>query len=370
MLRDCGAGLHISGNKVFGGDAGSGTPGKEGGNGEAGVAGTAGVKAKDVGKAKDAAGKLDTATDDSAAGSEETSSDDGATASDGGSADACSMACQSDADCANMPNLPACRLGACESGCCTVVLDLDGTTCDDGLSCTSDDACLNGSCTGKATGCDDGLPCTLDTCDAKGCKHEPAQGACFIAGACYADGETDPGSDCQWWEGTDYVTVDPCWGVGANPPAPVCRPLVDAQLVVANNLFYSVRPLWSAAFAGGTTGAATVPCPLNSQSTGSVVVDDAYWFNGGSAPLLSACTPIDGGAHSTGLASAAPDPQLVSTALDTSSYAALRTSARAGLRPAPGSPLRGAGVAVSPDVPLVDANGSARPASPSIGALE
>ena len=55
------------------------------------------------------------------------SSDDGATASDGGSADACSMACQSDADCANMPNLPACRLGACESGCCTVVLDLDGT---------------------------------------------------------------------------------------------------------------------------------------------------------------------------------------------------------------------------------------------------
>jgi hypothetical protein len=54
-VRDCGPGLHVRGNKVFGGDAGSGVPGSAGGNGEAGVVGTAGVKAKDIGKASCAA---------------------------------------------------------------------------------------------------------------------------------------------------------------------------------------------------------------------------------------------------------------------------------------------------------------------------
>jgi hypothetical protein len=154
-------------------------------------------KAKDAGKPKDGASEADSAAE-TESGTDGAAESDGSTADAG--ADACSITCQTDTDCANMPNLPACRLGACENGCCTVVIDLDGTPCDDGLDCSSEDACLNGSCTGTASGCDDGLACTLDTCDAKGCKHEAANGSCFIEGACYADGETDPASDCQWCE--------------------------------------------------------------------------------------------------------------------------------------------------------------------------
>jgi hypothetical protein len=49
--------------------------------------------------------------------------------------------------------------------------------------------------------------------------------------------EDGAGSDCQTWDPNlqDYVTVDPCWGVGARPPAPVNRVLRSDTLTLVNN---------------------------------------------------------------------------------------------------------------------------------------
>lgn len=51
--------------------------------------------------------------------------------------------------------------------------------CDDGNSCTSNDHCVAGACTGTAQSCDDGDPCTDDTCtDSGGCLHTNNTGPC------------------------------------------------------------------------------------------------------------------------------------------------------------------------------------------------
>lgn len=52
----------------------------------------------------------------------------------------------------------------------------NSAACSDDNSCTTGDACLLGTCTGKAvdtkTVCDDNVPCTVDSCDAEsGCVH-------------------------------------------------------------------------------------------------------------------------------------------------------------------------------------------------------
>jgi hypothetical protein len=73
----------------------------------------------------------------------------------------------------------------------------NGGACDDGNACTKDDYCQAGSCKGTYYGatCSDSLACTDDGCDGKGGCLPPAlkAGWCLIAGACYQDGEQDPG---------------------------------------------------------------------------------------------------------------------------------------------------------------------------------
>jgi len=69
-----------------------------------------------------------------------------------------------------------CTIDGCDSqaGTCTHVVAGDGTSCDDGLYCTVNDACWGGVCGGTARDCDDGNPCTLDSCDdsSASCVHD------------------------------------------------------------------------------------------------------------------------------------------------------------------------------------------------------
>jgi cysteine-rich repeat protein len=65
----------------------------------------------------------------------------------------------------------------------------DGALCDDGLACTSNDACLAGVCEGTlecldAIDCDDGTPCTLNVC-LDGCC---APSECSVIGDVTGDG--------------------------------------------------------------------------------------------------------------------------------------------------------------------------------------
>jgi len=68
--------------------------------------------------------------------------------------------------------------GECETndcnrntGQCTLALVPDGTACDDGSSCTTDDACSGGACNGNLVSCADADSCTLDYCTPAGCTH-------------------------------------------------------------------------------------------------------------------------------------------------------------------------------------------------------
>jgi VCBS repeat protein len=59
-----------------------------------------------------------------------------------------------------------CTQGSCDSitGECQAADRDDGTPCDDGNSCTIDDACQTGVCTGPLKDCDDSDSCTEDSC--------------------------------------------------------------------------------------------------------------------------------------------------------------------------------------------------------------
>jgi hypothetical protein len=77
---------------------------------------------------------------------------------------------------------------------------LTGPACDDGESCTTDDACIAGRCVGRAVGCDDHVACTQDSCAGGACIHTPMdarcdRGQCVVAACRPGDGGAD-GEGC------------------------------------------------------------------------------------------------------------------------------------------------------------------------------
>lgn len=79
-----------------------------------------------------------------------------------------------------------------ETGLCVEVISADGVECDDLDSCTLEDACLNGTCTGMEQTCNDFNYCTMDACNpTKGCVNTPVTGPCDDGDIC-----TNPDS-CQ-----------------------------------------------------------------------------------------------------------------------------------------------------------------------------
>lgn len=173
------------------------------------------------------------------------------------------------------------------------------------------------------------------------------------------------GSDCQFWDGTDYVTVNPCWGVGSNAPAPVRRVLRSANVVVQNNAFISVTGHFSNALGGST-----IPCPLNViDGSADLHFDGNYWFNGNSPLPASGCSDPGEGSHSVYSTSVPATSPGLGTSVQTSSFANLLSSAQTALTPAAGSVLSRRGLAVNNRGSLDQARVS-RPNPPSIGALE
>ncbi len=94
----------------------------------------------------------------------------------------------------------------------------DTATCEDGLFCTTEDACVDGRCEGTPLECEDGVACNgtstcneeLDACSPGG--NQCGQGAvcnvatgacvttctgCVIDGVCLANGAEEPGNPCR-----------------------------------------------------------------------------------------------------------------------------------------------------------------------------
>ena len=148
------------------------------------------------------------------------------------------------------------------------------------------------------------------------------------------------GNDCQTWDAgvNDYVTIDPCWGVGANLPAPINRVLSTSAVTVQNNLFAAAGGHF-----GHSYGGTTVACPLNViDSDAALRLKANYWWNGANALPDAQCSPLPAEADSVGAAGqTTASPLLALTLLETASLADLTATARLALTPASNSPLAG-----------------------------
>lgn len=96
--------------------------------------------------------------------------------------------------------------------------------CDDGDACTADDICAEGSCAGLAVDCDDGNDCTLDTCNVTaGCQFSAIDGgdcddglACSTGDACVAGLCTADTSECFCTPTFDDAAKFVALSIGAN----------------------------------------------------------------------------------------------------------------------------------------------------------
>lgn len=130
-----------------------------------------------------------------------------------------------------------CSVDSCTASGCQHVPALDGSTCDDGTACVSDQRCITGSCSGGTTKCDDGGPCTTDVCQLGACGYFalPAGTPCEDSDLCTQGGEcTTQGScapvlllDCN---DNNPCTIDSCGGEGC-----VYLPLDPSQTVTCND---------------------------------------------------------------------------------------------------------------------------------------
>ena len=110
----------------------------------------------------------------------------------------------------------SCDSAECADGVCSHRPAKTGTTCDDGLGCTSQDACDNGACNGRPINelCDDGNTCTQDVCaQGSGCAFANVAGTCSDGvectirdvcanGTCLGEDSCSEGASCSLELGT------------------------------------------------------------------------------------------------------------------------------------------------------------------------
>jgi hypothetical protein len=108
----------------------------------------------------------------------------------GGAGGSTPTPCLHQADCAALTN--ACNTANCVNNFCMQVPVTDGTPCDDGLFCTTDDSCTGGTCGGIPMSCPTTNPCQNGTCDeaTKSCTNAPGNdGApCPTSDVCAPEG--------------------------------------------------------------------------------------------------------------------------------------------------------------------------------------
>jgi len=132
--------------------------------------------------------------------------------------------------------------GTCNTstGVCSPPTPRNGTTCNDGDPCTTDDRCSGGSCTaGPPLDCDDGNVCTTDLCDGGGsCVYVNNSNTCNDGNAC-THTDTCSGGVCA---GTPYTcndnnvcTDDSCDGDGTCTSTNNTAPCDDNNTCTTND---------------------------------------------------------------------------------------------------------------------------------------
>jgi hypothetical protein len=123
-----------------------------------------------------------------------------------------------------------------------------GSLCNDGDACTTQDICSGGACKGLKTNCDDANPCTDDSCDTvTGCINADNTAICddnnacttgdkCVAGSCVVGtlncNDSDPCTldSCDTVTGCNYVLTSPSCGICNAGPAIGCGDTISSAL--------------------------------------------------------------------------------------------------------------------------------------------
>ncbi len=91
--------------------------------------------------------------------------------------------------------------------------------CDDGLSCSGAETCVNGACqAGQPVDCDDAVACTVDSCDElSSCVNTPNDSACDDGNVCSGTETCDPASGCVAGTPLECDDGDPCTNDSCDP---------------------------------------------------------------------------------------------------------------------------------------------------------
>lgn len=108
-----------------------------------------------------------------------------------------------------------CSIESCDAalGCLRQIV-ADGSTCDDGDACTTNDQCESGACMfSLPRNCNDGNPCTADSCDSSsGCLHEIFTGPCNDGNVCTLNDVCSASGSCSGAPACGSGTIEPVCG--------------------------------------------------------------------------------------------------------------------------------------------------------------
>jgi alpha-tubulin suppressor-like RCC1 family protein len=220
------------------------------------------------------------------------------------------------------------------TGSCTQTSKPDGTACEDGSACTTQDVCKAKMCKGIQLPCDDGNACTTDSCDSDvGCVYTASIAVCNDANACTEFDQCkdkvcqgtpnakfcDDGNPCTTDacgttacthvahagacdDGNVCTTPDSCVGGACVGGANSCTCSQDAQCLDDGNLCNgkpfcdtSAAPFSCKLKPGSivTCAASTDPCKVSACSPGSGTCVAGNAANGTACSDGSVCTDKD-----------------------------------------------------------------------------
>jgi hypothetical protein len=178
-----------------------------------------------------------------------------------------------------------CSQGVCVDGSCTTQPANDGNSCDDGLFCTTDDACQDGTCAGEDRVCPAEAACSTGQCD-------DDTDACVIVSA-DEGAECDDGNRCTdagtCMDGMCEMGADLCGLLDSECSTGVCDMMVGCSAMPINEGqgCDATNPCGTSSCQSGTC---TVITPMNE----GLACDDGLFCTLGDTCMAGACSPGTG----------------------------------------------------------------------------